>query len=395
MKVCNLRCLQALGAIGVGHSASAQFVDLGPGFVGAVSGDGSTVAGIHAPSAGFRWRPQVGFESIPLPTGYAAIDPGDVSFDGTVIVGGLTAGSSVVGFRWTESGGMHILPRPTTFGGYGGTAVSADGETVLIHSFIAPKLWTVAAGLQPIPIEGNWATYYAKGLSADGSLVAGYLTTLPNPQTYEWDFTWTAMGGAALFQGMRTVQGISPDGSVLFGEVDYDMARKPLNGAIQVIGTLPGTFGTETLDSNFDGTILVGAGWYSGGSIPAIPAIWTLEGGLERLEPYLAARGVVVPPEFQMTAALAISDDGRTIVGNGLVGDERHGFVAMLGSVLCYANCDGSTAPPALNVADFTCFLQRFAAGEPYANCDNSSAPPVLNVADFTCFLQQFAAGCP
>jgi uncharacterized membrane protein len=61
----------------------------------------------------------------------------------------------------------------------------------------------------------------------------------------------------------------------------------------------------------------------------------------------------------------------------------------------CYANCDGSTQPPILNVADFTCFLQKFAAGDPYANCDGSTQPPVLNVADFTCFLQAFAAGCP
>ena len=29
----------------------------------------------------------------------------------------------------------------------------------------------------------------------------------------------------------------------------------------------------------------------------------------------------------------------------------------------CYANCDGSTNTPVLNVADFTCFLQRYAAG--------------------------------
>jgi hypothetical protein len=61
----------------------------------------------------------------------------------------------------------------------------------------------------------------------------------------------------------------------------------------------------------------------------------------------------------------------------------------------CYGNCDGSTAAPVLNVGDFTCFLQRFAAGESYANCDQSTAPPVLNVGDFTCFLQRFAAGCP
>jgi hypothetical protein len=61
----------------------------------------------------------------------------------------------------------------------------------------------------------------------------------------------------------------------------------------------------------------------------------------------------------------------------------------------CYPNCDASTTAPVLNVADFTCFLQRFAAGESYANCDNSTTAPTLNVADFTCFLQRFAAGCP
>ena len=61
----------------------------------------------------------------------------------------------------------------------------------------------------------------------------------------------------------------------------------------------------------------------------------------------------------------------------------------------CFANCDGSTAAPVLNVGDFTCFLQKYAGQDPYANCDGSTAPPVLNVADFTCFLQKYAAGCP
>jgi hypothetical protein len=61
----------------------------------------------------------------------------------------------------------------------------------------------------------------------------------------------------------------------------------------------------------------------------------------------------------------------------------------------CYPNCDESTTAPVLNVQDFTCFLQRYAAGESYANCDNSTVEPVLNVQDFTCFLQAYAAGCP
>jgi hypothetical protein len=61
----------------------------------------------------------------------------------------------------------------------------------------------------------------------------------------------------------------------------------------------------------------------------------------------------------------------------------------------CYPNCDGSTGSPVLNVQDFTCFLQKFAAGDLAANCDGSSNPPVLNIADFTCFFQKFSIGCP
>jgi hypothetical protein len=64
------------------------------------------------------------------------------------------------------------------------------------------------------------------------------------------------------------------------------------------------------------------------------------------------------------------------------------------GGSVCYPNCDHSTTIPFLNVADFTCFLQKFAAADPYANCDHSTVAPALNVADFTCFLQKFAAGC-
>jgi hypothetical protein len=60
----------------------------------------------------------------------------------------------------------------------------------------------------------------------------------------------------------------------------------------------------------------------------------------------------------------------------------------------CYANCDSSTTIPFLNVNDFVCFQQQFAAGASFANCDGSTTAPVLNVNDFVCFQQQFAAGC-
>jgi hypothetical protein len=71
---------------------------------------------------------------------------------------------------------------------------------------------------------------------------------------------------------------------------------------------------------------------------------------------------------------------------------------------VCYANCDGSTTAPILNVEDFTCFINEFAAAQGlpheqqlthYANCDQSTTAPVLNVEDFTCFINAFAQGCP
>jgi hypothetical protein len=69
-------------------------------------------------------------------------------------------------------------------------------------------------------------------------------------------------------------------------------------------------------------------------------------------------------------------------------------FAASGGPPPCYANCDQSSTPPILNVGDFACFLNRFAAGQPGANCDGSSAAPTLTIADFACFLNRFAAGC-
>jgi hypothetical protein len=69
----------------------------------------------------------------------------------------------------------------------------------------------------------------------------------------------------------------------------------------------------------------------------------------------------------------------------------------------CYANCDGSTMPPLLNIDDFSCYINMFAAAmmlphnqqvASYANCDGSTVAPALNVDDFTCFINAFAIGC-
>jgi serine protease AprX len=106
----------------------------------------------------------------------------------------------------------------------------------------------------------------------------------------------------------------------------------------------------------------------------AAQAVWTVEAP--------GATGA-----HPVSVSITSSSYGELFTGSGNASLE-------VGIINCYANCDGSAVPPILNVADFTCFLAKFAAGDPYANCDGSTEPPVLNVADFACFLAEFAAGC-
>jgi hypothetical protein len=79
---------------------------------------------------------------------------------------------------------------------------------------------------------------------------------------------------------------------------------------------------------------------------------------------------------------------GPTIAGGGQVPGRLAQWV---GCPNCYANCDSSQVSPRLNVDDFTCFINKFAARDPYANCNSDAA---IDVQDFMCFLGRFAAGC-
>jgi hypothetical protein len=105
--------------------------------------------------------------------------------------------------------------------------------------------------------------------------------------------------------------------------------------------------------------------------------------------------GVRITRPYTVGAGGAVALNLRQIVGN---------FTPSSSGGTCYANCDGSTVEPVLNVDDFTCFINEFAAAQglpheqqvsSYANCDGSQTAPALNVDDFTCFINQYAQGCP
>lgn len=87
----------------------------------------------------------------------------------------------------------------------------------------------------------------------------------------------------------------------------------------------------------------------------------------------------------------SVSSEGQDLVIRGIPGDIV--VVWADARAIEYANCDGSTDSPTLNVQDFQCFANAFASGDPWANCDGSTTDPVLTIQDFSCFLNAFASG--
>ncbi|MFN0131621.1 MAG: GC-type dockerin domain-anchored protein [Phycisphaerales bacterium] len=155
--------------------------------------------------------------------------------------------------------------------------------------------------------------------------------------------------------------------------------------------------------------------WYSNGVGPLMPFTNTLRvdisnddgvswSPLERVGPdgdgteggWVRAAfriGDVISPTSQMKLRFIAEDITGSIVEAAI--DDVNIFSINCAPLNCYPNCDGSSGNPVLNVADFICFLNRFAANDTYANCDGSTVSPVLNIADFICFNNAFAAGCP
>jgi choice-of-anchor B domain-containing protein len=101
-----------------------------------------------------------------------------------------------------------------------------------------------------------------------------------------------------------------------------------------------------------------------------------------------------IAPTAAVRVRFSVGDTDASTTEAG-IDDFRVIVPACSGGAPCYANCDGSSSAPVLNVLDFNCFLNRFAAGESYANCDGSTVAPIFNVLDFNCFLNRFSAGCP
>jgi uncharacterized membrane protein len=363
-----------------------------------LSADGSTVVGEVIGTGqvyiAFHWTAASGVVTMGPLTGGTRSRAQAVSADGSVIVGEGESGIGHRPFRWTQAGGYELIPPPPGSGGFPyGVAVSADGSVVAGYWNGPPPIpwrWTAGGGTAAIASAG-----YATGVSADGQIVAGAEPAAPGSHS----FCWTSATGAvsiATPTGWDTsfANAVSANGLVIVGFVEAGPVPAAWAGfrwtAAQGPQELPRPGGANAIARavSADGSVIVG-------NLGDAAYAWTPAGPVN-LQQFLLSQGASLQG-WTLADAVAVSADGRTIAGIGTnPAGQSDSWVAHLSAGFgCYANCDNSGAAPALNVADFTCFLNRFFAGDSYANCDGSTAPPTLNVSDFTCFLNSFAAGCP
>jgi len=302
----------------------------------------------------------------PLP-GDRWIAVADVSGDGRRVVGRSILASVHTAVFWDDLGPATPLAPGDVYGTP--IAISSDGTTVVgryaLPTVSPPFLWTEATGAVTLPdLENPIRPAEASGISVDGSTVLGNVW-VPSPSVGSqalaarwddgvlsifkpdghpdglagslWDMSATGLvvgsgevwDGTALVTSVEVpgltdcgVRAISRDGTVWAGSCSLEATPwswVPVrwSGEGSSLASLTETYVGEADGVSADGSVVVGS-VYEG---PARrPFVWTAVDGFRFLEDRLEAAGVdtsAVPLDAVWSAA--VSDDGRTVVGQGFI----------------------------------------------------------------------------
>lgn len=295
-------------------TAADGFYDLGAGFARAVSRDGRVVVGYDASGSAFRWTEAGGL--LPLGVG-APMFANDCSADGSVVVGYGLNGGSFSAFRWTQGGGLVFLGMPANGRFSLARQVSGDGAVVVGQAeieldFDVPWRWTTGGGTVVLDRPAK-ANAHAYAVSPSGLIAVGFYGN----QGAVWN------GGAAqLISGSTGLWGVSDQGPIYIGQTDgppYVAARWE-GGARTLLGL---DYATAI---SADGQWIVGAK-----AAPNQAAyLWDLDHGPRELASMLQIDYGFDLTGWVLTEASDISDDGRTIVGQGRFNGAARAWAAFL-----------------------------------------------------------------
>ena len=281
-----------------------------------------------------------------------------MSRDGHIVTGSYVGGGMYAGsWLWRHGAGYQSLPLTASMGmnSWGqpsvGASADATGNQVaaMVYSDSANSPYLIGPYPGSLPQDNFYSQAY--GVSDDGVVVG----LAQNPDSNAIAFRWTQAGGMTRMPVERAdtysrANGISGNGDVVYGWNDREDGYR--TGVIWVEGSPiypsnPGMFGDsfgsppgEALGSNYDGSVVVGHGYYDdnlyseawrwtqatgaqpigvivrAGRAPALGSLipqYIVPAGMFANARLPHPDGFFYPTE---SYALAVSADGNTIVGN-------------------------------------------------------------------------------
>lgn len=347
---------------GVGHLPGSDPLSRVEG----VSGDGSVVCGYDHSPTGWRlfvWTPSQGLEVLDSQPGVVeGLQAHAVSSDGRTIVGDGFAPGATHAVCWQRdlAGHFVISDIGDLPGGWASaTAQGVDADGTVIVGWSSSTLtgignfegfcWTDPAaggnGMVPLgDLPGSQYVSGARACSADGSRIVGCASSLashPNTEAAFWSAStgWVGLGDLPGGLYYSDAYDVSADGSVIVGwseaaagELAFRWTDPATGGTgMQSLGDLPGggQF-SHAYSISGDGGTIVGTST----SATVVEAfIWTEAQGMRSLKGVLESEFGLDVTGWTLLKAMAVSDDGRTIVGMGIDPQgNNQGWVAYLGA---------------------------------------------------------------
>lgn len=323
--------------------------------VAGISGDGQIVCGSSVSGNGeeaFTWTFSGGMTGLgDLPNSPFRSSLNALNTDGATGAGLVTISlTQTRGAKWVQGSGFtSYAPQGGSFPYSDARDISGDGSKLVGASSttFGPRamLWSNGSAPQNlgvISVSGaDSLSSLAEGISNDGSTVVGtsqYSITqdAPNPENLNpppppiiiaqgsQAFFWrsgvgiTSLGdlaGGTLGSGAL---GVSGDGSIIVGYGTSGSGQEAVvwSGGTPVYnGDLAGGgVGAKLNDITPDGSWAVGQGTDANGQQAVI---WDATNGMRRLRDIISAAGIPLG-SWKLQEAVAISDDGDVIVGNGI-----------------------------------------------------------------------------
>lgn len=314
-------------------SAEAGIVRLGE-IVNGVSGDGKAAAYYQTEGdnlGAYRWTTSGGSQFVRK--GSAS----DISRDGTTVTGQGDVNGQQRAFRWTESqGAIDLGQLPGT--GPAGTAFTAASDTngdgsVVVGLATASNgfrgfRWTQATGMTQLNALFGQTFSWARAISGNGQVTVGSSGSGNSARAVRWignSITATSLGVPIGRSGFTDGTGVSGDGKVVVGVwgdgQQNEAFRWTESGGFEMLGDVPGgPLDSVALGTNWDGSVVVGTG-NPGLNLPDVATYWTKDAGLQTLWDVLLGAGVDLSGWRSLDYPTDVSDDGKTVVGQGTLSD--------------------------------------------------------------------------